>query len=262
MEARIRDSQFVGELMRKTLQSIISPFRAARKTSLSTGLSSPSSISIVTYPSIHEKVAKSSNQSVNSAENTLRGPLHQPDASLPTDRPQIEEVGQVDGRAHAQYTNGSTRIITAPDGEKDCLALLLTADLVAQLNELIQGNRRLASTEGQFRTATFAATNAELSINQAKHLVEVAYNEAAIDHLRQDMAKLKPVFQEASNRRDQLESDANIFRIDFRASQNQSLRLFERLLSEANQLVSTEAAGSEVNRSKQETTAELGLEIP
>lgn len=255
MEARTKDHQLVGDFVRKTFQSIISPFRGVRKVSPPIGSSIPSSTSTITYPHSLQEVSSSSTQLVNSTENTVCSSLHQLDVFPTNARPQVEAPGQVHGRACAQYTNSSSRIITVSDGESDCLALFLTRDFVGQLNELIQGNRRLAIIEEQLRSASFDAKNAELSMNQAKHLVEVAGNEAPIDGLQQDIAKLEPVLQEASDRRDRLESDTNVFQIEFRASQNQSLRLFERLFSEANLLISPETENQEVDRSSQEIKA-------
>ncbi|KAL8697888.1 MAG: hypothetical protein Q9201_006874 [Fulgogasparrea decipioides] len=70
----------------------------------------------------------------------------------------VKDAQMLDGPS---YTDGDAQIVMANDGLKDCLALLLTAEMVAKVNQVATRARRLECITGSLRKAKQEVTSAE-----------------------------------------------------------------------------------------------------
>lgn len=80
--------------------------------------------------------------------------------SPPEDSRQLlqEEHSEED---ESQLTEGPSRVVTAFDGTKDCVALLLTERLITEFNDIAEETQQLEKAENELREANLKASMAE-----------------------------------------------------------------------------------------------------
>ena len=77
-----------------------------------------------------------------------------------------------------RFTEGPARFITANDGSKDCMALLVTDTLFANLRDLHEDSHHLLRKQGQLDYARRESRDSETSVRQPKGTIEKAENQA------------------------------------------------------------------------------------
>ena len=131
------------------------------------------------------------------------------------------------------YTDGPSRIILANDGTKPCLALLLTPDLVATLNQIAHDTHDLERQSGTLERIDFELTDL---LSKADN-VDVAmrnpqYQDRAEEmQLTLEIVQLKQ--QEAKERRRQLYLELAPLETRLKSSRCYSQAIFEEALLEA-----------------------------
>ena len=83
-----------------------------------------------------------------------------------------------------RFTQGPARFITANDGSKDCLALVVTDTLFAKLRDLHQDSHYLLRNQGQVDYARRECRDIETLIRQIKDTIDMAENRAETVEIR------------------------------------------------------------------------------
>lgn len=131
------------------------------------------------------------------------------------------------------YTDGPSRVIVANDGSKDCLALLLTPNLVAALNQITHDiralerqNEALEKLESGIVDLARKADNVEAAIKNPRYREQAEEMQLALEILG-----LKR--QDADECRSQLKIEQAPFENSLEVSRYQSHTMFEEALLEA-----------------------------
>lgn len=131
------------------------------------------------------------------------------------------------------YTDGPSRIILANDGTKDCLALLLTPDLVAALDQIPHDilaserkHRALENIKSEILNLSCKADIVEDTIRNARYQDRAEEMQLALEILQ-----LKQ--QEAKERRSQLDIELMPIESNLKMSRHQSQEILEEALLEA-----------------------------
>ena len=135
-----------------------------------------------------------------------------------------------------QYTDGPARIVGMRDGSKNCIALLLTEDMVAKLREITEVNRRLELVESSFEDAKGEAAIAEASMDQIKDSLDSADSHEEANRIRAEMEAMEPNLLQVCEKRDELEVHFTNLKISLESARAYSHDLFERVLEEADLL--------------------------
>ncbi|CAF9916613.1 hypothetical protein IMSHALPRED_003247 [Imshaugia aleurites] len=131
------------------------------------------------------------------------------------------------------YTDGTNRVISANDGTKDCLALLLTPNLVAALNQMTHDIRALQRKDGALKKlASEIIGLARQADNVSAVFGNPRYRDRAEEmQLALEILQLKR--QEAEERRSQILIEQANVENSLKAARCQSQTMFEEALLEA-----------------------------
>lgn len=129
----------------------------------------------------------------------------QPHSSIsPSEEPIEQEIKQ-----QSQFTEGSARFVTANDGSRDCIALLVTDTLIATIRDLYEDSHHLSGKQGPLEYIRRQARDLENSINQEEESTEGAESQEKITELRDMVGKREAKMLKVQQRRDELENGAN-----------------------------------------------------
>ena len=107
-----------------------------------------------------------------------------------------------------QFTEGPARFIIANDGTKDCMALLVTDTLIANLHDLYEDSHHLSGKEGPLDYARREVRSLENSIDETNELIEVAENEEKFEELQGMLQRREVRLLKVRQRRDELDKGA------------------------------------------------------
>ena len=96
-------------------------------------------------------------------------------------------IGPIELGANQQprFTEGPARFITANDGSKDCMALLVTDTLFAKLRDFHEDSHHLLRKQGQLNHARRETRDFETATRQIKETIKKAENQAETVGLRE-----------------------------------------------------------------------------
>ena len=96
-------------------------------------------------------------------------------------------IGPIELGANQQprFTEGPARFITANDGSKDCMALLVTDTLFAKLRDFQEDSHHLLRKQGQLNHARRETRDFETATRQIKETIKKAENQAETVGLRE-----------------------------------------------------------------------------
>ncbi|KAI4211198.1 MAG: hypothetical protein LQ351_005996 [Letrouitia transgressa] len=142
---------------------------------------------------------------------------------------------------HPPYTDGPIRVIMANDGYKNCLALLLTAELVDKVNQIAARNLRLKHIETNLKRVA----GEELLHRALVKYKEEQYNESEDDKVLQkiqiEMGQHQELMAEASEQKKNLEARCETLRFNLAYSRAQSQEMLEQALGQLDLLSDPEA---------------------
>ena len=135
------------------------------------------------------------------------------------------------------YTGGPSRIIVTSDGTQDCLALLLTRDVVTSINKLLSGASKVNRLEEKIDALDTEITFAEISLKQYPSLIEAlpempgkGDEEAKI---RTKIEETKEQSQKASSSKEAFEGTLYREKLNLAYLRDEMQELFQRVLSES-----------------------------
>lgn len=111
-----------------------------------------------------------------------------------------------------KFTEGPSRIILANDGTKESLALLLSHDIVAKVNQTRTLDHKVETLQSQYDDADDVAVFAQIFLNQSEHLIANIDNVDEQDRIRKDMGSALERLQKASKKRDGIKDYLDILK--------------------------------------------------
>ena len=111
-------------------------------------------------------------------------------------------------RANQQprFTDGPARFVTANDGSKECIALLVTNSLITKFRDLHGDSHHLKGKKETVKHARREAREIETSINQIKETIEEAKNQRQIEELEDILQQHQHGLHNIRQQRDELEN--------------------------------------------------------
>ncbi len=131
------------------------------------------------------------------------------------------------------YTEGPSRVILANDGTKDCLALLLTPDLVAALNQVTHDIRELERKDGALERIESELDDLASKSHDAEETIRNPRYQDRAEEMQLALEILQLKHQEAEERKKQLKTALVPFEINLKISTYQSQGILEEALLEA-----------------------------
>ena len=131
------------------------------------------------------------------------------------------------------YTDGPSRIVSANDGTKDCLAILLTESMVAMLNDVFAMSTKVGDLQSKYEDAKWDAAYAQNRLEHTKELIEKSDDDEEQEALRSDMPGVAERIEGSVKKRDELERDLDTNRrmLDFRHRHSEDM--FKKVLDQA-----------------------------
>ena len=256
-ETTVMDTQF-RELFQRAVRSFGSPFKARKSRNPRRNDEESLESQTATFQS-----GQNEERQLTGAPQKCVTPLSSPIAILPK---KGIETGKVPSRASTkdaaetrsedyrktpeikpnqiderQLTKGSSRIVMASDGTKDCMALLLTEELIKEFEYLTEETHKLENVERNLRDATLKADIAGLEAKEYQADVEKTEDPDLITELRKHIETQSRICRMNAAWQKSLQTLAITRRGNLEHSQNVFQGIFRRALQEANLLASPKA---------------------
>ncbi|CAF9916520.1 hypothetical protein IMSHALPRED_003223 [Imshaugia aleurites] len=101
------------------------------------------------------------------------------------------------------FTEGPARFVIANDGSKDCMALLVTDELIAKLRDLYEDDHHLSGKRGPLDYARREARTFETSTVEIKESIETAESPEEAEKLQEMVRRQEPRLLKKRQRRDE-----------------------------------------------------------
>ena len=163
---------------------------------------------------------------------------------LPQDLQAQPIVGQIKDASDLEtkrYTDGPSKIVLANDGTNDCLAVLLTETMVADLKDMFTASCKVDTLKKRFKNAKRDTAYAQNCLESAQVLSENSDNDEH-GQTHTDLEGLEDEVSVLSRTKNQLEKELEIYRLNLSFFHDQSENLFKRVLGEAGLLENCQAA--------------------
>ncbi|KAL8720441.1 MAG: hypothetical protein Q9225_002699 [Loekoesia sp. 1 TL-2023] len=116
-----------------------------------------------------------------------------------------------DHHAPEIYDGQSQILVTNYDG-RDCLTMLLTKDMINDLDEITEEGDKLRRLEARFERADLKVKDALAEISYCKSLLETAESQEEVDELHGDIARHQKTLPRDEKRRDILKNELEVVR--------------------------------------------------
>ena len=136
----------------------------------------------------------------------------------------------------SQSTEGPSRFVSARDGSRDCVALLVNDRFLAELNALFQGDRDLNALDGPLDHAKIDLRNIERSVQESQDALERAKTEQEAATCYETMEQQKIALHKTRHWKDELENERAKVESQVDLSRSHTKRVLETAMREANLL--------------------------
>ena len=242
-----RTSNAVGGFVQRTLRKASLPWKVVRARR---PLSTPSTLSkrFARRIPLTEDEADSNLPQASHADQITTGSL--PDA-YPGSRVSSVQTETIETQDNPPYTDGPSQIILTSDGTKECLALLLTERIVADLNEINEATRRLEIITEKYDKVRREVKVTELNLAHLKANLQAQENEEERIQILQEIEDYEHTLLRDTQAKDSLEKEVRTEELNLRYLQARSQMTFHKLLTDA-ELVSPPEPDTVANPEEQD----------
>lgn len=157
------------------------------------------------------------------------------DHSAPGSGPEDEQSQQED-LPQPQFTEGPSRFVTAKDGSRDCVALLVNESFLAKLRDLSQGKRDLSVLDGPLYHAKMDLSSIERLMQERQNTLETAESEEEVREYHDSMEQLTSELHKLSGWKDELEKERSKVKGSLELSRSHTQWVLETAMREADLL--------------------------
>ena len=147
--------------------------------------------------------------------------------------------GQSDEKAFStcpQFTDGPCRVVTTTDGIKDCLAILISKEMLDVIQQIATQRQGIEKQQEALRSAQYDATTIESAPSQTDALREVIDKVVEMERLKDEIEKGIPKLFEVRQRIVRLQEELAEPELKLKFFQDRSQALLEQTLTNANLL--------------------------
>ncbi|KAL9002653.1 MAG: hypothetical protein Q9188_004433 [Gyalolechia gomerana] len=162
-----------------------------------------------------------------------------------------------DDHAPQVYDGQSQILVTEYDG-KNCLTLLLTKEMIKDLDEITEEGDKLRRLEVRLEKADVKVQDAIAEISYCKSLLETADSQEEIDELQGDIARHQTTLPRDEKRRDTLKKELEIVTRNVVYLEELSRDAFRENLTNAGLLKTPNELVDEVNEEEDDEASQTG----
>lgn len=148
------------------------------------------------------------------------------------------EVGDCD--VAPEIPEGPSRVLLTNYDEKDCLAILITKEMVGHANAVKEDSSKLESLKEKLIEVRRKIELTHVEVNYCEGLIQSSGSPIVIEDLRREIAERQGTLREDEARRDSLEEDVIILKRNLAYSESLLRSMTLRLLEDANLLETPE----------------------
>lgn len=128
------------------------------------------------------------------------------------------------------YTEGDAQIVLSNDGSKDCLALLLTSELVAKINQIATRSQRLEFVNRSLKRVKLEITTEENMLEYKTDALQDTNDQAKIAHINEEIENTQKCLAAAVKCVEALEDEKMTLTANLEFSREQSQEMIENVL--------------------------------
>ncbi|KAL8932304.1 MAG: hypothetical protein Q9211_006392 [Gyalolechia sp. 1 TL-2023] len=128
------------------------------------------------------------------------------------------------------YTDGQAQVVLANDGLKDCLAILLTAEMVAKVSQIATRSRRLQFLTKRLKQVQREIASEENMLEYKNDALQDTDDQAEMARIDKEIDKIQQRIAEARIRIDPLEEEIDTLTVNLAYCREQSQEVFEEAL--------------------------------
>lgn len=144
-----------------------------------------------------------------------------------------------------EVLDGPSQVIVANHNNKDCLAILVTKDMVEYLNNIAEDTRKVERLEAKFADAERKVNFARINIEYCESLLKDAKSQQEIDDLGKDIKQRQSALPRDDEHREMLECQLSFSRANLNYSQARSRSMLQELLGGEGLLQTFDKQGDE-----------------
>ena len=137
---------------------------------------------------------------------------------------------------HRQFTEGPSRFVSAKDGSRDCVALLVNEGFLAKLRDLFQEERDLSILDGPLCRAKIDLRNMEHSVQEGQNALETAESEEEAENYHRIIEEQTSELHKVRRWKDELEEERGTVKGNLELSRNHTKWVLETAMREADLL--------------------------
>ncbi|KAL8799182.1 MAG: hypothetical protein Q9182_006082 [Xanthomendoza sp. 2 TL-2023] len=145
-------------------------------------------------------------------------------------QPQEQSPQDADALDGPPYTEGEARIVLVSDGSKDCLALILTSEMVAKISQIATRSRRLKFVDRNLKKVRREIASEKNMIEYKTDALQDTYDQGKIAEINKEIEDTRRCLAAAVKCLDALEDEKETLTINLDYSRKQSQEMFEGVL--------------------------------
>lgn len=173
-------------------------------------------------------------------------PHYPPDSGVVDEHMEIGELTKPDGKDDARnleaavqdvemsdgppFTSGQAQVVLANDGLKDCLAVLLTSELVAKISQIATRSRRLEFITMKLKQVRREIVSEENMLEYKNDALQDTDDQAEIARIKEEVSRIEQRIEEATTCIDPLEEEIDTLTVNLAYCREQSQEVFEEVL--------------------------------
>lgn len=128
------------------------------------------------------------------------------------------------------YTDGQAQIVLANDGHKDCLAILLTSEMVAKISQIATRSRRLEFITRRLKQVRREIASEENMLEYKNDALQDTDDQADMTRIGEEIDKIQQRIAEAAICINPLEEEIDTLTVNLAYCREQSQEVFEEVL--------------------------------
>ncbi|KAL8819416.1 MAG: hypothetical protein Q9191_007741 [Dirinaria sp. TL-2023a] len=133
----------------------------------------------------------------------------------------------------AQFTDGPNRAVSVKDGDRDCIAFLLTEETVRVLSTMIENKRKLESSVQVYQEVSRAANFGAGFLEYSETMLAEATSKEEHDQIKEEVNRRQPEISRDVERKEKFDIERQGWKDDLDHSRSQAEDIFEQVLLEA-----------------------------
>ena len=128
------------------------------------------------------------------------------------------------------YTDGIAQLVLANDGQKNCLAVLLTSEMVTKFNQIATRSRRLEYITNKLRQVKREIASEKNMVEYKRDALQDTEDQAELAQINEHIDEIQTRIAEAAKSVNTLEEEIDTLTVNLAYNRDQSQEMFEDVL--------------------------------